>query len=96
MFWEWKYKRKDLYLHLCIFIKLFYKIHKCIKWIKIYSLIILIIWIFIMIDYSISDPTKQIWLNLQLYFESYDFSNFIEFSGIFLILFKFIFDFFSI
>ena len=28
-----------------------------------------------MIDYSISDPTKQIWLNLELYFESYDFYN---------------------
>ena len=46
-----------------------------------------------MIDYSISDQTKQIWLNLELYFESYDFYNFMEFSGIFLILFKFIFDF---
>ena len=44
-----------------------------------------------MIDYSISDPTKQIWLNLELYFEIYDFYNFIEFSGIFLILFRFIF-----
>ena len=28
-----------------------------------------------MIDYSISDPTKQIWLNLELNFESYDFYN---------------------
>ena len=46
-----------------------------------------------MIYCSILNPTKQIWLNLELYFESYDFSNFIEFSGIFLILFKFIFDF---
>ena len=45
-----------------------------------------------MIDYSISDPTKHIWLNLELYFESYDFYNFIEFSVIFLILFKFIFE----
>ena len=70
MFWEWKYKRKDIYLHLCIFIKLFYKIHKYIKLIKIYSLII-----FIMIDYSISDATKKIWLNLELYFESYHFYN---------------------
>ena len=59
MFWEWKYRRKDLYLHLCIFIKLLYKIHKFIKLIKIYSLIILIIWIFTMIDYLISDPTKK-------------------------------------
>ena len=46
-----------------------------------------------MIDYSILNPTKQIWINLELYFESYDFSNFIEFYGTFLILFKFIFDF---
>ena len=46
-----------------------------------------------MIDYSILNSTKHISLNLELYFESYDFSNFIEFSGIFLILFKFIFDF---
>ena len=38
-----------------------------------------------MIDYSISDPTKLIWTNLELYFESYYFSNFIEFFGIFLI-----------
>ena len=58
MFWGLKYKRNDLYLHLCIFMKLFYKIHKCVKLIKIDSLIILIIWFFIMIDYSISDPTK--------------------------------------
>ena len=36
-----------------------------------------------MIDYSISDRTKQIWLNLELYFESYVFYNFMEFSGIF-------------
>ena len=43
-----------------------------------------------MIDYSISDPTKQILLNLELYFESYDFKNFIEFYGIFS---DFIFDF---
>ena len=42
---------------------------------------------------SIVNPAKKIWLNLELYFESYDFSNFIEFSGIFLILIKFIFDF---
>ena len=46
-----------------------------------------------MIDYSISDPKKQICTNLELYFESYDFYNFKEFSGIFLSLFKFIFDF---
>ena len=46
-----------------------------------------------MIDYAILNPTKQIWLNLELYFERYDFSNFIEFSGIFLNLFDFHFDF---
>ena len=79
MFWEWKYKRKDLNWHLCIFIKLFNKIYKCIKLIKIHYLIILIIWLFIMIYYSIFDPTKQIWTNLELYFESYDFYNFKEF-----------------
>ena len=36
-----------------------------------------------MIDYSISDPTKQIWINLELYFKSYDFYNLYEFSRIF-------------
>ena len=46
-----------------------------------------------MIDYSISDPTKQIWINLDLYFESYNFYNFKEFSRIFLNLIKFIFNF---
>ena len=29
-----------------------------------------------MIDNLISDPKKQIWINLELYFESYEFSNF--------------------
>ena len=29
-----------------------------------------------MIDYSIFDPIKQIWINVELYFESYDFYNF--------------------
>ena len=29
-----------------------------------------------MIDYSILNPTKQIWINLELYFESYEFYNF--------------------
>ena len=46
-----------------------------------------------MIEYSISDPAKQIWLNLELYFESYDFYKLEEFSGIFMNLFRFIFDF---
>ena len=26
-----------------------------------------------MMDYLISDPKKQIWINLELYFECYDF-----------------------
>ena len=46
-----------------------------------------------MIDYSISDPKKQIWLNLELYFESYDFYNFKEFSRIFLDFIWIYFDF---
>ena len=29
-----------------------------------------------MIDYSILNLTKQIWINLELYFESYEFYNF--------------------
>ena len=29
-----------------------------------------------MIDNLIYDPKKQIWINLELYFESYEFSNF--------------------
>ena len=33
-----------------------------------------------MIDNSIYDPKKQIWIILELYFESYEFSNF---QGIF-------------
>ena len=31
---------------------------------------------FIMLDNLIYDPTKQIWINLELYFESYEFSHF--------------------
>ena len=45
-----------------------------------------------MIDYSISDPTKQIWINLELYFESYDFYNFYRifwnFSWIYMNIFR--------
>ena len=29
-----------------------------------------------MIDYLISDEKRQIWINLELYFEKYEFSNF--------------------
>ena len=43
-----------------------------------------------MIYYSIHDPTKQIWINLELYFKSYDFSNFQEFLGIYLNIFSFL------
>ena len=32
-----------------------------------------------MIDNLISDPMKQIWINLELYFERYEFSNFLRF-----------------
>ena len=46
-----------------------------------------------MIDDSISDPTKQIWINFELYFKSYEFSNVNEFYGIFMNLFKPIFNF---
>ena len=34
--------------------------------------------VFRMIDNLIYDPTKQIWINLELNFESYEFSNFKE------------------
>ena len=36
-----------------------------------------------MIDNKISDQMKEIWINLELYFESYEFSNFLGFLGIF-------------
>ena len=36
-----------------------------------------------MIDKSISDPTKEIWINLELYFENYKFSNFKKFLEVF-------------
>ena len=40
-----------------------------------------------MIDYSILNPTEQIWLNLELYFKSYEFYNFL---GIFWNFYEFI------
>ena len=46
-----------------------------------------------MIDNSISDPMKQIWINLELYFERYEFSNFLEFFKIFLNFFEFLLNF---
>ena len=51
---------------------------------------ILIFWIFIMIDYSNSDPTKQIWNNLELYIKVMIlkiFRNFVEFFWIYLTVF---------
>ena len=41
-----------------------------------------------MIDNEISDQMKEIWTNLQLYIESYEFSNFRDFSIFFLNLFS--------
>ena len=41
-----------------------------------------------MIDNWISDPMKKIWINLELYFESYEFSNFL---GNFPVFFEFFF-----
>ena len=46
-----------------------------------------------MIDYIISYK-KQIWINLELYFETYEFSNFLEYFGIFLNFFGFILNLF--
>ena len=47
-----------------------------------------------MIDNLIFDPTKQIWINLELYFECYEFyiflGNFWNFSDFFMNLFRFI------
>ena len=40
-----------------------------------------------MIDNLILDQMKEIWINLELYFESYEFSNFQGFFQIFLNLF---------
>ena len=40
-----------------------------------------------MIDNLILDQMKEIWINLELYFESYEFSNFRDFFRIFLNLF---------
>ena len=37
-----------------------------------------------MIDTLIYDQMKEIWINLELYFESYEFSNFYGFFGFFL------------
>ena len=41
-----------------------------------------------MIDNLISDQMKEIWINLELYFESYKFSIFRDFSRFFLNFFE--------
>ena len=44
-----------------------------------------------MINKSISDPKKEIWVNLELYFKSYEFSNFYEYFENFLFYLKLFF-----
>ena len=46
-----------------------------------------------MINNSIFDPMKQIWINLGLYFERYEFANF---KGLFCIFFEFKIDLFNL
>ena len=42
-----------------------------------------------MIDNLISDQMKEIWINLELYFESYEFSYVLNFLGFFLNFYEF-------
>ena len=53
-----------------------------------------------MIDYLISDQIRKIWINLELYFESYKFSSFYGFFRIifqlFLIFYEFIWIYFEL
>ena len=46
-----------------------------------------------MIDNLILDQMQKIWINLELYFERYEFSNFRDFCGIFLNFSKFLMNF---
>ena len=48
-----------------------------------------------MIDNLISDQMKEICINLELYFESYEFSNFRNFSRFFLNFSKFLMNFYG-
>ena len=41
-----------------------------------------------MIDNLISDPRNEIWINLELYFEMYEFSIFRDFLNFFMNLFN--------
>ena len=43
-----------------------------------------------MVDNLISDPMKQIWINLELYFKRYEFSIFRDFLRFFMNLIQFI------
>ena len=43
-----------------------------------------------MIDNLIFDQMKQIWINLELYFEIYEFSNFLDFVGFFINFLEFL------
>ena len=48
-----------------------------------------------MIDNLISDKMKEIWINLELYFESYEISNFKGFFGSFSDFYEFIWIYFE-
>ena len=50
--------KKKFYFHSYIFLNLFFKRNTCIFEIKMYSLVIKIIWLFRMIDNLISYPKK--------------------------------------
>ena len=65
--------REIIYLY---FLKRKYLKNKYIFEIKIKTLIIYQFLPFRMIDNSISDQMKEIWINLELYIKSYEFSNF--------------------
>ena len=62
-------KRKCLYTLIYFSKCCFSRRNECIFEIRISI-------IFKIIDNLISNPMKQIWINVELYFESYEFSNF--------------------
>ena len=64
------------YNNYLYFLKLKSLKNKCIFEMKIKNLIIYLFWIFRMTDNLILDQMKEIWINLELYFKSYEFSNF--------------------
>ena len=69
-------KRNHFYSLIYILWVLKSKKNECIFEIEMYPLVIYNIWLFRMIDNLISDPMKQIWINLELYFKRYEISNF--------------------